>query len=110
MSRMSYQLEADEEAGIWRRVAVWDAEDPLGPIRGEIFELSEPVHVDNSFPRLDSAEQRVFWIARFAEHKTRGGEVWLTHTRYGGHGDTSVSPARLRKLPAMLRLACEATE
>ena len=110
MDRMSYQFEADEEDGTWQRIAVWDGADPLGPINGESFELGEPVYVASSFHDLDHADLRVFWIRHFSDKGSYEDAVVLHHTRYGVIGTTSISPARLRKLPAMLRIAHEATE
>lgn len=108
----SYQLERIEGQEHWRAVVVFGA-DAAKPCTGpsERFELGEPVHTSEPFLKRKSNKGRVFWITRItSDEENDDAQIWLNFTRYGGHGDLSVSPTRLRKLPAMLRLAVEAKE
>jgi hypothetical protein len=89
-------------------VRVFEGPTHEGP--HEDFVLTEPVYVEAN-NRLWK-EDRVFWITRIVSEEAGcdGPQVWLTFSRYGGHGDVSVCPTDLRKLPAMLRIAHEASD
>ena len=110
MSTRSFQLEKKTGDEHWSSVRCYEehAIPCMGPF--ERFELSEPVWVDGDSLRAPFSKEKVFWITRIvdSEHDEQGPQVWLNFVRYGGHGDVSVCPTELRKLPAMLRLAHEA--
>lgn len=110
MTYHSYQLERRKDQDFFCAVSCFEAhmEACTGP--SDRFVLGEPVHTSEPFLGAKHNKDRVFWLARITDREDHpmDPQVHLTFTRHGGHGDTSVCPTQLRKLPAMLRIAHEA--
>ena len=106
----TYQFEADEEGGPWRRVALWDSTDPLRPTNGDAFEVGEPVYLTILlFDSLGFAKNEIWWIRSFEPSSPSFLEArCLVSTGRNGSGKSmSASVLDLEKLNAMERLAAE---
>lgn len=105
---MRSRFESDTGEEPWTRVVTqgWDSTDE--PF---IFELDEPVQKYWNLPHMDPA--RIWWIERFfREDVTDRSRVRLRSTQRINASTSyfTVSVLDLVKLPAMLRIAVEASE
>lgn len=100
-----YVLEAEAEGGAWTSVVVY----PNGGAAKERFEIGEPVYLKSIRIKTSNYDvNKVWWIQGF-DHARGEAKVFITTMRGGCPGELGIPLGELEKLPAMLRIAVEAS-